>query len=55
MVSLEAEDLEIVSYGWKTIEISKSGIIGDPTYANPETGKLLLDYVVQTIASVIGD
>ena len=55
MVSLEAEDLEIVSYGWKTNEISKSGIIGDPTYANPETGKLLLDYVVQTIASVIGD
>ena len=55
MISLEAEDLEIVSYPWRTNEISKSGIIGDPSYATPETGKLLLDYVVQTVSSVIGD
>jgi len=55
MISMEAEDLEIVSYPWMTNEISKSGIIGDPSFATPETGKLLLDYVVQTVSSVIGD
>ena len=54
-ISLESGDLENVTYGWKTHEISKSGIIGDPNYATLETGKLLLDYVVQTIAHIIGD
>ena len=53
--SLESEDLQNVTYGWKTKEISKSGIIGDPTYATAETGRLVLDHVVQTITLVIGD
>jgi len=52
-VSLESDDLQNVAYGWKTKEVSESGIIGDPTYATPETGRLLLDYVVQTISSII--
>jgi len=53
-ISLESEDLANVTYGWKTNEITKSGIIGNPNFATLETGRLLLDYVVQTISSIIG-
>lgn len=53
-ISLESEDLAKVTYGWRTKEVTRSGIIGNPTLATPETGKLLLDYVVETISSIIG-
>jgi len=54
-VSLESEDIAKVTYGWKTKEVTKSGIIGSPNFATLETGKILLDYVVQTISHVLGD
>ena len=54
-ISLESEDLANVTYGWKTEEVTKSGTIGNPKLATPETGRLLLDYVVQTISSIIGE
>jgi len=53
-ISLESEDLVNVTYGWKTKDVTKSGVIGNPNFATPETGRLLLDYVVQTISSIIG-
>jgi creatinine amidohydrolase len=49
-ISMESEDLVKVTYGWKAKEVTRSGIIGNPTLATPETGRLLLDYVVQTIS-----
>lgn len=55
LISLESEDLANVTYGWKTKEVTRSGIIGNPNFATVEAGRLLLDYVVQTISSIIGD
>ena len=54
-ISLESEDLANVTYGWKTEEVTKSGTIGNPKLATPETGRLLLEYVVQKISSIIGE
>jgi len=54
VVSLESEDLTKVTYAWKTKEVTNSGIIGNPNFATPEVGRLLLDYVVETISSIIG-
>lgn len=54
-ISLESEDLSRVTYGWKTKEVTESGIIGSPNLATLETGRILLDYVVQTICSTVGD
>jgi creatinine amidohydrolase len=52
-ISMESEDLAKVTYGWKTKEVTRSGVIGNPTLATPETGRLLLDYVVQTISLIL--
>jgi creatinine amidohydrolase len=54
-ISLESEDLSRVTYGWRTKEVTDSGIIGSPNFATPETGRILLDYVVQTICSIVGE
>jgi len=54
-ISLESEDLTKVTYGWKAKEVTESGIIGSPNFATPETGRILLDYVVQTICSTVGE
>ena len=52
-VSLESEDLARVTYGWSAKEVTKSGIIGSPNLSTPETGKILLDYVVQVISTIV--
>ena len=52
-VSLESKDLVRVTYAWRTKEVTKSGIIGSPNLATPETGRTLLDYVVQTISTIL--
>jgi creatinine amidohydrolase len=52
-VSLESEDLAKVTYAWMTKDVTKSGIIGNPNFATPEIGRLLLDYVVEFISSTI--
>jgi len=54
-ISLETEDLTKVTYGWRTKDVTRSGIIGDPSFASPELGRLLLDHVVETISSTIGE
>lgn len=39
--------------GWKTSDISKSGVIGAPTYATSEKGKRLFDYAVKELKDII--
>lgn len=35
--------------GWKTSDVTKSGVIGAPTYATAEKGKKLFDYAVREL------
>ncbi|SFG16626.1 creatininase family protein [Sporolactobacillus nakayamae] len=39
--------------GWKTADVSKSGVIGAPTYATAEKGKRLFDYAVKELNDII--
>ncbi len=54
-ISFEPEDLARVSFGWNARELSKSGIVGNPLLANAATGKLLLDYAVDTVSAIINE
>ncbi|MEM3708698.1 MAG: creatininase family protein, partial [Nitrososphaerales archaeon] len=44
-----------VSFAWKTKEISNSGVIGAPSKASAEKGRLILDYLIDRIAMIIRD
>jgi creatinine amidohydrolase len=39
--------------GWKTADVTKSGVIGAPTYATAEKGKRLFDYAVKELKDII--
>ncbi|MEW9122470.1 MAG: creatininase family protein [Thermotaleaceae bacterium] len=39
--------------GWKTRDVTKSGVIGAPTYATAEKGKKLFDYAVKELKDII--
>lgn len=39
--------------GWKTSDVTKSGVIGAPTYATAEKGKKLFDYAVKELKDII--
>ncbi|GEB77029.1 creatininase family protein [Sporolactobacillus inulinus] len=39
--------------GWKTKDVTKSGVIGAPTYATAEKGKKLFDYAVKELKDII--
>ena len=52
-VSLESDDLARVTYAWKTKQVTQSGIIGSPNLATREMGRILLDYVIETISRIV--
>jgi len=39
--------------GWKTSDVTKSGVIGAPTFATAEKGKKLFDYAVKELKNII--
>lgn len=39
--------------GWKTSDVTESGVIGAPTYATAEKGKRLFDYAVKELKDII--
>lgn len=39
--------------GWKTSDITKSGVIGAPTFATAEKGKKLFEYAVKELQDII--
>jgi creatinine amidohydrolase len=53
-LTFEASKKE-VAFAWRTKEISKSGVIGSPSKASAEKGRLMLDYLVDKIATIIKD
>jgi len=54
-LSFEPEDLSMVSFSWNTKDLSKIGVIGDPRHAAAETGRTLLDFTVEKIATMINE
>ncbi|NWG08999.1 MAG: creatininase family protein [Nitrososphaerales archaeon] len=51
-LTFEGSDKE-VSFAWKTKEISKSGVIGKPSKASLEKGRLLLNYLTDRVTEII--
>lgn len=41
--------------GWKTEDVTHSGVIGAPTYATAEKGEKLFDYAVNKISDIIAE
>lgn len=39
--------------GWKTSDVTKSGVIGAPTFATAEKGKRLFDYAVKELKDIL--
>lgn len=44
-----------VSFGWSSADFGSSGVIGDPTGATAERGKLLFDGAVQTLGEALAE
>lgn len=42
-----------INFGWKTDDVSKSGVIGEPTKASREKGKIFMDYAVNKLRKII--
>ena len=42
-----------VNVGWKTGDVTKSGVIGSPTYATVEKGRMLFDYAVEKMRDIL--
>lgn len=53
-LTFEASKKE-VTFAWRTKEISESGVIGAPSKASAEKGRLMLDYLVNEIATIVKD
>ena len=52
-LSFEREDLSKISFGWSAKDVTRSGIIGDPKLASAASGKILLNYITETISTII--
>jgi creatinine amidohydrolase len=52
-LSFERDDLSKISFGWNAKDVTRSGIIGDPQLASAASGKILLDYITETISTAI--
>lgn len=44
-----------VNVGWKTADVTKSGVIGAPTYATKEKGDQLFAYAVKTLNEMLNE
>lgn len=44
-----------VNMGWKTKDVTKSGVIGSPSYASREKGEKMLDYAVEKLEKIVGE
>lgn len=54
-LSFEREDLAKMSFAWTAKELTRTGVIGDPQVAAPETGKVLLDFAIDFISKSINE
>jgi creatinine amidohydrolase len=44
-----------VSFGWTSDDFGTSGVIGDPTAANSEAGKLLFEHAVAALGEALAE
>lgn len=42
-----------VNLGWKTADVTTSGVIGDPSYATAEKGEKFMDYAVSKLGDIV--
>ena len=54
-LTFEPDHIATISFAWNADELTESGVIGDPTLATVETGKVLLDFATQVISNVINE
>jgi creatinine amidohydrolase len=54
-LSFEPNNMATISFAWNASELTKSGVIGDPTLATAETGKALLDFATQVISNAVNE
>ena len=52
-LSFEPDDLAKVSFGWNAKDLTESGVIGSPLFAEASKGRILLDFVTKVIAETI--
>jgi len=52
-LSFEPSGIATISFAWNARDITHSGVIGDPTLATAETGRVLLDFTTQTISKAV--
>ncbi|MCP8316209.1 MAG: creatininase family protein [archaeon] len=53
-LTFEASKKE-VTFAWRTKEISESGVIGAPSKASTEKGRLMLNYLIDKITTIVKD
>ncbi|MCP8314240.1 MAG: creatininase family protein [archaeon] len=53
-LTFEASKKE-VTFAWRTKEISESGVIGAPSKASTEKGRLMLNYLTDKITTIVKD
>lgn len=44
-----------VNMGWKTMDVTHSGVIGCPTFATAEKGEKMLHYAVDKLAEIVAE
>ncbi|MFV0414015.1 MAG: creatininase family protein [Oscillospiraceae bacterium] len=44
-----------ITLGWKTKDVTESGVIGSPSYATPEKGKKFMQYAVDKLAAIVDE
>ncbi|MBE5759679.1 MAG: creatininase family protein [Clostridiales bacterium] len=44
-----------INAGWRTKDVTKSGVIGAPTFATAEKGEVLFDYAVKELVNIISE
>jgi creatinine amidohydrolase len=52
-LSFEPNGIATISFAWNASDLTASGVIGDPTLATAETGRVLLDFAAQVISNAV--
>jgi len=54
-LSFEPEDLARVSFAWNARDLSKSGVMGNPLLASAQDGRILIEFAVDAISTIMNE